>query len=433
MFSFLNDYRGIPSQALLLIILSFVPSIVIGFIYTDLSYFLPNVQWSGIPSSTANLWLGVTIGVMASTLVVASLPLGIAADRYGRRKMLIIGNVAASLSLVGFALTANLALILVVAVIEGIGEAAFAVSGSALLADLAGDEKRTVSFSLIAFLGWIAGALGGFSVRTVVSLQSIGLNSAQAHIALYLTIGLVSLSVTPFVLRIQEKPRTINPSQRERQGFLPKKSAPVLKRFLFCSIMIALGAGLFVPLMANWFFHAYGVTDAVSGPVLGISGILTAVAVFLSPKLARKFGLVRAIVMTQALSTIFMVMVPTAPSFEAAASIYTVRVFLMNLSNPLSQSMIMGLVAPEERGVASGVSASLWRLPNAASSTVGAYWIGLGLLSLPFYVATVLYVCSISSFWFLFKNAKLPEEKQKIVESLEPLLFEEEQSLVASQ
>ena len=106
----------------------------------------------------------------------------------------------------------------------------------------------------------------------------------------------------------------------------------------------------------------------------------------------------------------------------------------MNLSSPLSQSMIMGLVAPEERGVASGVSASLWRLPNAASSTVGAYWIGLGLLSLPFYVATILYVCSISSFWFLFKNARLPEEQQKnIVEPLEPLVVEEEQALTAGQ
>jgi MFS family permease len=426
--SFLGDYRKIPSQALLLIYLSFVPSVVIGFIYTDLSFFLPTVK------GLSNLWMGITIGVMASTLVVASLPLGILADRYGRRKMLIVGNVAASLSLIGFALSANLALILMVAVIEGIGEAAFAVSLSALLADLSGDNKRTVAFSLLAFLSWVAGALGSFAVSTVLPLQSLGLSVAQAHIVLYLAIGLVGLSVTPLVLRIQETPRNFDPSQRERRGFFPKKSAAVLKKYLVCSVMIAVGAGLFVPLMANWFFHAYGVTDAVSGPVLGISSVLTAVAVFLSPKLAKKFGMVRAIVMTQSLSTIFMVMVPTAPSFGAAASIYTVRVFLMNLSNPLSQSMIMGLVAPEERGVASGVSASLWRLPNAASSTVGAYWIGLGLLSLPFYVATVLYVCSIGSFWVLFKNARLPEEQQKnVVEPLEPLVVEKEQSVVASQ
>ncbi len=406
MSSIFREYREIPPQALLLIYLSFVPSVVIGFIYTDLSFFLPKVQ--GI----SNLGMGVTIGVMASTLVVASLPLGKAADKYGRRKMLVIGNAAASLSLIGFALTTNFALILLVAVIEGVGEAAFAVSGSALLADLAGDNKRTPAFSLIAFLGWMAGALGGLTVSTVVPLQSLGLSVAQAHIVLYLVIGLVGLSITPLVFRIQEAQRNYDPSKRQGRGFWPKKSGPILSRFLLCSVLIATGAGLFVPLMANWFFHAYGVSDAVSGPVLGLSGFLTAVAVFLSPRLARKFGVVKAIVMTQGLSTIFMVMVPTAPGFAAAASIYTVRVFMMNLSNPLNQSLIMGLVAPEERGMASGVSASLWRLPNATSSIVGAYWIGLGLLALPFYVATVLYVSSITIFWFLFKDTRLPEERE---------------------
>ncbi len=113
-----------------------MPSVVFGFIYTDLSFFLPKVQ------GLSNFWMGVTIGVMAISLVLASFPLGILADRYGRRRMLILGNAAASLSLIGFALTANLALVLLVAAVEGIGEAAFAVSGSALLADKAGDERE---------------------------------------------------------------------------------------------------------------------------------------------------------------------------------------------------------------------------------------------------------------------------------------------------
>jgi len=369
--------------------------------------------------------MGVTIGVMAISLVLASFPLGILADRYGRRRMLFLGNIAASLSLIGFALTANLALVLLVAAVEGIGEAAFAVSGSALLADKAGDQKRTLAFSLIAFLGWIAGAIGGFAVSSVIVLQTLGLNVAQAHIALYLIVGLLGLSVTPLILKIQETPRYSGQTRLERKGVLPRKSAKVLIRFSTYSVMIAVGAGLFVPLMANWFFHAYGVTDAVSGPVLGFSSILTAVAVFLSPRLASKFGLIQAIVLSQGLSTVFMAVVPISPSFGIAASVYTVRVFLMNLSNPLSQSLIMGLVSPDERGMASGISASLWRLPNALSSTVGAIWIGMGLLALPFYVATVLYVSAIISFWFLFKGTRLPEESRELGQPLAASIREE--------
>jgi len=85
----------------------------------------------------------------------------------------------------------------------------------------------------------------------------------------------------------------------------------------------------------------------------------------------------------------------------------------------------MGLVSPDERGMASGVSASLWRLPNALSSTVGAIWIGLGLLALPFYVATVLYVSAIVTFWFLFKGTRLPEESRGTARPLVSSIEEE--------
>src|SRR5439155_2297866 len=77
--SIFSDYRSIPWEARLLIYLSFIPSVVFGFIYTDLSFFLPKVQ------GLSNFWMGVTIGVMAISLVVTSFPLGILADRYGRR------------------------------------------------------------------------------------------------------------------------------------------------------------------------------------------------------------------------------------------------------------------------------------------------------------------------------------------------------------
>jgi MFS family permease len=370
--------------------------------------------------------MGVTIGVMASTLVVVSIPLGVLADRHGRRKMLVLGNIAASISLIGFALTTNLALILFTAVIEGIGEAAFAVSVQALLTDKAGDQKRTIAFSLAAFLGWISGAVGGFAISSAIVLETFGLNIAQAHVALYLLVGLLGLSITPLVRKIDETPQFSSRIQVPRRTLLPKKSGPVIIRFSAYSVLIAFGAGLFVPLMTKWFSDRYGVPDTLSGSVLAVSGLLTAAAVFLSPRLARKVGLVRAIVMTQGLATMFMAFVPNAPTFGASATIYAVRVFLMNLSNPLAQSLIMGLVAPEERGIASGFTASLWRLPNALSSTVGAYWLGIGLLSLPFYVATVLYVGAISAFWILFRKTRLPEEsKQQIARPLVPVISEE--------
>ncbi|MFI5404831.1 MAG: MFS transporter [Candidatus Gagatemarchaeaceae archaeon] len=394
-----SEYRGIPRQAKFLVYLSFIPNIAIGLIYTDLSYFLPTIQGLS-PTLT-----GITISVMGLTVLAESIPLGVLADRYGRRKMLIIGNLCASLSLIGFALTTNFALYIVIAILEGTGEAAYAVSVGALIAEKAGDEKRTSAFSLLAFFGWIAGALGASVITSVTAFQSLGLDLREGHILLYVIVGLLNLSITPVILRVSESTKYAN-----QTGVLPRKSGAVLVKFLAYSVIIALGAGLFVPIMVFWFGKAYGVPDTVSGPVLGVTNLLTAGVVFMSPALARKFGLVKATVITQASSTIFMVLIPSSPTFAIAAGIYLVRVFLMNLSNPLTQSLIMGLVAPDERGKASGITASLWRLPNSISVVIGLTLIGEGMLDLPFYLATVLYVVGIALFWFLFKDARLPEE-----------------------
>jgi MFS family permease len=402
-----SEYKGIPWQANLLIYLSFIPNVAIGFIYTDLSYFLPSVQ--GIPG----IWPGVIITVMGLTLVAESIPLGIAADRFGRRKMLVIGNLCASLSLIGFAFTTNIALLLIVAILEGTGEAAYAVSVGALLAEKSGDQKRTAGFSLLAFQGWIAGAIGSGIIASVPAFRIVGLDLREAHIVLYLAVGLLNLSITPLMLRISEGAKF--PGFKE---ILPKKSGRVLIKFSAYSVMIAVGAGLFVPLMLYWFAAAYGVPDHVSAPVMTFTYLLTAFAVFSSPRLARKFGLVRATVLTQGASTTFMFLIPSSPTFTIAATLYVARVFLMNLSNPLTQSLIMGLVSPDERGMASGITASLWRLPNSLSTTVGYSLIGGGLLALPFYIATVLYAVGITIFWFMFKNAKLPEEAARIPQAL---------------
>ena len=398
-----SEYHGISGEAKLLIYLSFIPNVVIGFIYSDLSYFLPKIQ------GLSPTFSGLVITMMGVTLVAESIPLGIVADRHGRRNMLLIGNVCASLSLIGFALTSNIALLMLVAVMEGTGEASFAVSVSALLADKAGDQKRTPAFSLLSIVGWIASGLGGFVIASVAGLQSVGIDTGEAHRLLYIGMGIINLAVTPFMLRIAE-----GTSFQRVKEILPKKSAHVIVRYLFYSVLIAVGAGLFVPGMSYWFSAAYGVSDVTSVPVLGVMSLATALVVFMSPRLANKFGLVRATVMTEASSTLFMVLVPSAPTFAIAASLYFFRLFLMNLSNPLTQSMIMGLVSPDERGMASGITASLWRLPNALTITAGLTLMGAGYLALPFYIATVLYVVGIAIFWFEFKDAKLPEEVREL-------------------
>ena len=163
--------------------------------------------------------------------------------------------------------------------------------------------------------------------------------------------------------------------------------------------------------MTAWMKAQYGIPDSLSGPILGVSSIVIGVATLAAPSLAKRFGVVNAIVVTEAASTIFMFLTPLSPNYIVASVVYTSRAFLMNMSSPLAQSMIMGLVAEDERGVASGISSALWRLPSALSSFVGAWLIGMNLLDAPFFLAALFYMASIGLFWFYFRSTKMPEEK----------------------
>ena len=388
-----------------LIIQSILPSLAYGMFFTDLSYFLTTVQ--GLPDYV----MGIIITTMGVSTFISSMLLGIAADKYGRKKLYILGNVIASGIIALFALTANTAILLALATLEGVAEGAFAASSNALIAEKAGDHKRTSIFSLFGFVGNISFGLGSFIIPVVVVFEAFGLSAAESHTMLFLVLAALSLGSTLIMLKITES-GTLKKSHISLKDLLPRKSRNTIVKFVLTSAIVAFGAGLIVPLMTRWLDRQYGVSDAVSGPILGVANIVIGVATLAAPPLAKRIGLVKAVVVTQGFSTLFMFATPLQPDYLSASFVYTLRSFLMNMAAPLQNSMIMGLVAEDERGAASGVSAAFWRLPNAFSTSIGASLIGLGLLATPFFLAGIFYIISIALFWVFFRRTKMPEEQR---------------------
>lgn len=398
-----SSFRGLPREAKYLIYSAILPFAAYGMFYTDLSYFLTSVQ--GLPIEL----MGVILTVMGVSTFVASIPLGAAADKYGRKRLHIGGNALASAIIAVFALTTNVAVLLAAAVVEGISEAASAASANALLAEKAEEKRRTSAYSLFGFVQSIAFGLGSLMIPVVMVFEGVGFTNRESHVLLYVILAVLSLSSTLFMFKISES-RRLKRHGVSLRSLLPHKSRDPLVKYVLSSGLIAFGAGMVVPLMTAWLGLQYGISDAVSGPILGVSSLVTGVATLAAPVLARRIGLVKAITLTQGFSTVFMFAIPLSPSYVSAGFAYTFRSFLMNMANPLEQSMIMGIVIEDERGAASGVSSALWSLPNALSSIVGAYLMALGLLAAPFFLAGLFYVASIMLFWYFFRSTKLPED-----------------------
>ena len=399
-----SGYGGLPEEAKYIIYASMMPAVAYGLLFTDLSYFLTTVQ--GIPADL----MGIVITLMGVSTFVASIFLGVAADVYGRKMLLVGGNVLASFIIAFFAVTTDPLLLLIAAILEGISEAAILTSSSALLADKTDNEKRTTVFSLYGFAQSIAFGLGSFAVPALLIFELFGFTNKESHMLLYILIAILSLISTLLMIKVTESKR-LKKSRTSYLDLFPRKSKNVLLKYTLSSAVLAFGAGMVVPLMTLWFHLQYGISDAISAPILAVSSMLIALATLISPFLAKKFGLIKAIVVTQIVSTFFMLLTPLSPDYALAGFVYSIRALLMNMASPLSQSMIMGLVAEDERGAASGISGALWRLPNALSTFIGAWLMGLGLLAEPFFIAGLLYVVSIILFWHYFGKVKMPEEK----------------------
>jgi MFS family permease len=399
-----RNYTGFPKEAKYLVYASIMPAVAYGMLFTDLSYFLTTVR--GVSTD----FMGLVLTSMGISTFIASIFLGIVADIYGRKKLLIIGNVLASIILVVFALTEDPLIMLLAGILEGISEAAILASSSALLADKTINEKRTSAFSLYGFTQSIAFGLGGFAIPAVAIFELAGFTEEEGHVLLFILIAAISLLSTLIMLKVSES-KMLKKTRNGVADFLPRKSKDVLIKYTIASAIIAFGAGMIIPLMTKWFELQYGISDKISAPILAVSSVLIGLAILAAPPLAKRYGLVKGIVLTQAISTIFMFLTPLSPNYALAGLVYSIRALLMNMASPLSQSMIMGLVAVDERGAASGINGALWRLPNALSTFIGAWLMGIGLLAEPFFVAGLFYAVSIVLFWHYFRKVKMPEEE----------------------
>ena len=147
--------------------------------------------------------------------------------------------------------------------------------------------------------------------------------------------------------------------------------------------------------------------DTWSGPLLALSNVTIGLAATVSASLAKRYGPVRAIVMAQGLSTVFMFSLAFVTNAVAAAGLYMVRAALMNMSAPIGDSFLMGIVAPEQRGLASAVNSIVWRLPNSVTTIFGGILMAGGYFDIPIFLATAFYVASIASFYAVFRNVQL--------------------------
>src|SRR6266699_1913323 len=334
-----------------MLILSFVPIFLgLGFLYIVLGAWLVTVGFTAVQA-------GLLISAQGIAVVLTSIPLGIISDIYGRKKLLILGNLAGAAALLVFALTTNFSYLISASVVLGFAEGASVTTWNALLADLTDNSNRNRVFS-----------------RSFIMFNVLLRNHRETH----------------------------NP-ERRWSGLTNKAT---LAKLGFVASTIGFGAGFIIPLVGAWFYYRFNVSDSYSGPILAFSNILIGFSAYASPRLATKFGQMRAIILVTGSSMLFMLSMAFIPIFALAAGSYIVRAALMNMAGPLIDSFSMSIFPAEQRGLVSALSNITFRLPNSLSTYFGGFILGLGLLQLPFFIASAFYIVGLTAFYIFFVATK---------------------------
>lgn len=388
-----------PPTVRWLIYLSSFSAISYGYLFILIPGYLIEPE-IGLTSADAGLLLGV-IGI---TFAVLAIPIGILADKKGRKWLLVAGMLGTSPPLFVFAFTHDMTYLLIASVAMGATEVAFMASWNALIADLTSQDKRASAFALSFVVGTLTFGLG-FALPGVFPFieRATGWSSYSVHMGALVVFGFLSLiSAVGMWTLLKDLKEEMRPSER----VIRRDNLRTLLKFSGINGLIGLGAGFIIPLIPTWLYLKFDVADAYSGPLLMVANVAMGLAAFASAGLAKRHGIIKAIVMTQALSTAFMLSLAFANMAILAAALYLIRAALMNMAVPLLDSYLMGIVQKEERGVASAVNAVIWRLPNAGTAIIGGILLHAGEYALPFFLATACYAVGITLFYAFFKDVK---------------------------
>jgi MFS family permease len=324
-----------------------------GMVSVLLADYLTHLGFSSV--RVAAIVTGTLLGSAALTLFV-----GVAGDRLGRRNLLLAAAALMLATGVGFAGTTSFWPLLMVAIVGTLNPSSgdvsvFLPTEQGVLSGAVAGSDRTSLFAWYSVAGAFAASLGALASAVPVLLaRRQGWELVAAERSAFILYALVALVTAALY-------RTLSPEVERQRGHA---KAPPLARSrgivlrlsaLFC--IDSFGGGFIVQsLLVLWLHRRFDLSVTTAGAVFFVTGLLSALSQFVSPWLARRFGLVRTMVFTHLPSNGFLILAGVMPNAALAILFLSLRALLSQMDVPARQSFVMSVVPPEERAAAASVT-----------------------------------------------------------------------------
>jgi MFS family permease len=338
-------------------------------------------------------FVGGVISINALGLALAALPAGWLAERWGRRRCLLLGALLYGAGHASRALVLSPGAIYAGSMLSGVGQALTAIAAAPFLTEHSTARERTHLFSAFFATELLAGVLGAqIGGWLPGALQGLPPEMRPSRLLAYrwtLMVGalLDFASVLP-ILRLRGLEEA--PLAKERARLDPREQWRLLP-IAVNAFLMGSGAGLVIPFMNLYFKSRFDCSSAQIGMFFSVAQILTAAAMMLGPVVARRFGKLRTATGSQILSLPFLVTLGAERRLETAVGAFWIRATLMQAATPLIGAFVMESLPPALRARSASFTNLVWNMGWAVSATLSGVLIVRFGYAVPFYVTAALY------------------------------------------
>ncbi len=354
--------------------------------------------------------LGNLITTSSFVALLAALPMGYLADTLGRKTSLVISGALLSVSILAMAIWQTESMFYSMNILSGVAQSLAGVTMAPFLMENSNEKERTYLFSfgqgLQMTMASVGSWIGGYLPSWLGQAQNVSATSSLAYGNSILIMGIgAGLAVLP--LMFLKAPRI---ERSQRAIFAPfqyaAKQPALLTKLILPMLLTSIGAGLIMPFMNVFFRTVHNQPDPVIGTLFAWGSLAMGIGLLIAPPLAERMGRIQLVVISQALSIPFLILLGFSPIFWVGAATYYIRLALMNMSSPVYQTFIMEHVDPSARATVASLTSMAWNFGWAFSPTISG-WLQVNYgFGPPFIGTIILYTVSVVMYWAFFWRGK---------------------------
>jgi MFS family permease len=360
--------------------------------------------------------LGMLLGAAFLGSSVLTIVVALTADRFGRKRVMLIFSALMTLTGAAYALSDQFWLLLFVSLsgtisagIQEIGP--FVTVEQAVMSQMAPNERRTRVFTISNLVGIGAGSAGALFAGVVAALSGqMGVDQLVAHRWLFgvyaggaLVALIITLGMSPFV------ELGAPPALQTALGI--HRSRGIVFRLTGLFGLDSFGGGFIVQgIVAYWFTLRFGLGVDALGPVFSASNLLAALSLLLAERLAARIGLINTMVWSHVPANALVMLQAVVPSVEVAVVLQLIRSGLSQMDVPTRQSYLMAVVDPSERTAAAGFTSVGRNIAQSIAPPLAGLALQSSFIGLALVLGGAIKIGYDLALWQMFRAIKPPEE-----------------------